>query len=284
MQPVLRSVLDLTAACVARAPGIARVALAPLRAIDRFADSPLLRLFVGEFYATLVRVFGYGCALAALGLIAVEAVSLAGKTAVARSAAPEWIDSVRPIPAFALSIPEFSSVQYGIRRHVEGGGRKDVFTFGDESGASARIEIYRPGGELAEDTATTTSIPELRLSEPLGVRAIETKFGLVSVESYIEQGERQCLRFARPFDAPHLVISGAFCSPGFELIDRGMVACALDRLTLLSAGRDPKLAALFARAELKRSFCGQQSVFLAATPNRTDWIEAARDPRLRGRQ
>ena len=62
-----------------------------------------------------------------------------------------------------------------------------------------------------------------------------------------------------------------------------MIACALDRLTLAAGGGDPKLAALFARAELKRSFCGQQSVFLAATPKRTDWIEAARDPKLRGR-
>jgi hypothetical protein len=35
---------------------------------------------------------------------------------------------------------------------------------------------------------------------------------------------------------------------------------------------------------LKRTFCGQQSVFVAATPKRNDWIEAARDPRLRGRK
>jgi hypothetical protein len=63
-----------------------------------------------------------------------------------------------------------------------------------------------------------------------------------------------------------------------------MVACALDRLTLISAASDPKLTALFARAELKRNFCGQTSVFLAATPRRTDWIEAPRDPKLRGRQ
>ena len=45
-----------------------------------------------------------------------------------------------------------------------------------------------------------------------------------------------------------------------------MIACALDRLTLIAAGSEPKLGALFARAELKRTFCGQNSVFLAATP------------------
>jgi hypothetical protein len=68
------------------------------------------------------------------------------------------------------------------------------------------------------------------------------------------------------------------------MVDRGMLACALDRLSLLSAGSEPKLGALFARAELKRTYCGQNSVFVAATRKRNDWIEAARDPRLRGRQ
>jgi hypothetical protein len=39
---------------------------------------------------------------------------------------------------------------------------------------------------------------------------------------------------------------------------------------------------LFARAESRRTFCGQRSVFLAATPKLvTDWIDASRDPKLR---
>jgi hypothetical protein len=106
----------------------------------------------------------------------------------------------------------------------------------------------------------------------------------VLVDSFTDQapgGERRCLRFSRSFDEPRFEISGWFCNPGAELIDRGMIACALDRLSLLAAGSEPKLATLFARAELKRSFCGQKSVFVAATPRRTDWIEAARDPKLR---
>ena len=44
------------------------------------------------------------------------------------------------------------------------------------------------------------------------------------------------------------------------------LACALDRLTLLSAGSEPKVGALFAQAELNRSFCGQRDPLLAATP------------------
>jgi hypothetical protein len=116
---------------------------------------------------------------------------------------------------------------------------------------------------------------------------IDTKFGLAAIEPVTErgpQGERRCLRVTRAFEDPRLVITAQFCNPGVELVDRHMAACALDRLTLISAASDPKLTALFARAELRRNFCGQNSVFLAATPKRTDWIEAARDPKLRGRQ
>jgi hypothetical protein len=42
--------------------------------------------------------------------------------------------------------------------------------------------------------------------------------------------------------------------------------CALDRLTLLSAGSEPKVGALFAEAELHRSFCSQRDPILAETP------------------
>ena len=77
---------------------------------------------------------------------------------------------------------------------------------------------------------------------------------------------------------PRLELAGWFCNAGEELVDRSMVACAIDRLSLVAAGSEPRLGALFARAELKRTFCGRESVFVAATPKRNDWIEAARDP------
>jgi hypothetical protein len=209
---------------------------------------------------------------------------------VAQPVASEWVDVIKPIPAFALSIPELSSApQYAIRRHAIGGGRKDVFTFGDVAAqeATASVEIYRPGTEADRPGESAAAIPDLRLSVPLVWRMIDTKFGLAAIEPFTDrgpQGERGCLRVTHAIEDPRLVIKAQFCNPGRELVDRQMVACALDRLTLISAASDPKLTALFARAELKRNFCGQNSVFLAATPRRTDWIEAARDPKLRGRQ
>ena len=76
---------------------------------------------------------------------------------------------------------------------------------------------------------------------------------------------RHCLGFARTYDDPRLQLSGWFCQGGADLIEPSTLACALDRLTLLAAGSEPKVGALFAQAELNRSFCGQRKLLLAPT-------------------
>jgi hypothetical protein len=282
VHPVLHSMGEaLTAGAMCRVRSAARTAL------------PLLALFAGELHATLLRVFIYACAVGVLGLGVTEFVTRS-RGAVAALPAPqqEWVTVARPLAAFALSIPEVSETpHYAIQRHVSGVGRKDVFTFGDlTAGASATVEIHRPGAEAEHpgDVDTTASIPGLRLSQKTDAPdTIDTKFGPVTLNEFTERtpdGTRRCLRFARAFEDPRLTISGTFCNAGVELVDRGIIVCALDRLTLLSAASEPKIGALFARAEFKRSFCGQNSVFVAATPKRTDWIEASRDPKMRGRQ
>ena len=65
---------------------------------------------------------------------------------------------------------------------------------------------------------------------------------------------------------PRMQLSGWFCQGGTEFVEQSTLACALDRLTLLSAGSEPKVGALFAQAELNRSYCGQRDPILAATP------------------
>lgn len=246
-------------------------------------------MFAFEMQATLARVFVYCAALGAFGLGIAEIASR-GTVAGQLSDPPDWIEVNKPFPAFAMTIPEFEAPRYAIWRHASGSGRKDILTFGEPGGATAVVEIHRPGVDddhASEADDITASVAQLRLSDrPMSPRTIETKFGAVLVEPFTDhapRGERRCLRFTRGFEEPRLEIGGWFCNPGVELVDRGMIACALDRLSLVAAGSEPKLATLFARAELKRSFCGQKSVFLAATPKHMDWIEAARDPKLRGR-
>ena len=254
----------------------------------RVADA-MLRMFARELHAVLLRVTAYGCALAAIGLVVAEVMTRG--SLVTETAGTEWVEVNKPFPAFALAMPEFDDSRYTIWRHADGGGRKDVLTFGDlgSSGATVVIELYRAGAEPEiGDADITASIGQLRLSmRPALPTTIDTKFGEVAVEPFTDtapSGARQCLRFSRAFEEPRFELSGWFCSAGEDMVDRGMVACAIDRLSLVAAGSEPKLGALFARAELKRTFCGQQSVFVAATPKRNDWIEAARDPRLRGRK
>ena len=104
-----------------------------------------------------------------------------------------------------------------------------------------------------------------------------TKFGPIALIAY-DAGRgtpRHCLGFVRQYDDPRLQISGRFCRGG-AYIERSTLACALDRLTLLSAGSAPKVGALFAHAALKRGFCGQHDPLLTPTPKyRTLWKAVA---------
>jgi hypothetical protein len=96
-------------------------------------------------------------------------------------------------------------------------------------------------------------------------------------------GGYNCIGFLRSFDNPRVQIGGLSCNMNL-LVDRKTISCALDRLTLLSAGSDPDIAKLFAHAEQKRHFCGQRDTLLHATPKRPgDVTSSAVKPRLRGR-
>jgi hypothetical protein len=189
---------------------------------------------------------------------------------------PEWIEIERPFPAFMLSIPEAADVPagYAIRRHVEGGGRKDILTRGEPDSAAPyfRVEIYRPGSEVDDFTAPLDTIAASaaalgpvqisRDDEPL-----DSKFGMVVIINFATSigTPRQCVAFVRAYSDPRLQLSGWFCQGG-AAIERVTLACALDRLTLLAAGSEPKTGALFAQAELNRSYCGQHNSLLAPTP------------------
>jgi hypothetical protein len=77
----------------------------------------------------------------------------------------------------------------------------------------------------------------------------------------------------------HLRIHDCFCQGGTEFIAQSTLACALDRLTLLAAGSESKIGAVFAKAELNRSYCGQRDPILAATPKyRLLWKAIANRP------
>ena len=122
------------------------------------------------------------------------------------------------------------------------------------------LEVYRPGvpsdrfiDPLSEITARLIDFTVTDDVKPAGV--IDGKFGAVSLIDFAiapDGRERRCLGFARAFDDPSIQIAGWYCSAGSEVVDRAALGCELDRLTILSAAGDSKVADLFARAELKR--------------------------------
>lgn len=238
-----------------------------------------------EIGAIAVRVMAY---LSGVGLLAIIAADLM-KTetvdaAVAEVRPKEWVAATRPNPAFALTMAEFSdkSVSYDILRHPDG-SRKDIMGWDLASRPFARVTVLRAGaepaafGSAASEIARQTGLRSLDRAQPAGV--IQTKFGAVQLVGFstFHGGEaHQCLGFAAPFDSPAMQISGWFCQPGPAPVGRNLVVCALDRLTLLSSGNDAKVAELFARAEMKRGFCGT-----ATAAN--DWVSGPAAPALRGK-
>jgi hypothetical protein len=234
-----------------------------------------------DIRATFVRILAY---MGGLAILAIAVASLfrepSGAAAIEPASRPEWVNIERPHPAFELQMPELaaSASDYAIMRRDADGARKDVLSYGaaDASGPYVMVEIYRPGSASerfidAPSEIAARILPFTVTDDVKPAGKIDSKFGSMNLVDFAiaTQGRaRRCLGFARSFDEPVMQIAGWYCSPGDEVVDRATLACTLDRLTSLSAGGDAKLAGLFARAEVKRTFCGQRSPILAATPER----------------
>jgi hypothetical protein len=254
---------------------------------DTTRISPALASFVDEVYATLTRLCAY---LMALALIALCGMALWDHLPDAASIEPAaiggWSPAGRTAPAFAVSqfIFQGKVETYEVSRHPEG-GRKDVFHWSGAGGRPvAELEIYRPGHErqpsgpaAADITARMDGAPDL---ETAGI--IDSKFGPVTLLRPVGggDGERACLGFIRRVEDPAFRLSGWSCQGDDVSARRAAIGCMLNRLILLTAGNDTKLAELFARAELRRSDCAAS----AAPALTADWLTGASDPRLRGAQ
>jgi hypothetical protein len=235
--------------------------------------------FGGDIRGTLACLTAYLCTpvlIAMLGIYLWDPLPDAEPESATRTG---WSLAARSAPAFAVSQFDLSykTDAYRILRHPEG-GRKDVLRWTDLGGRpAAKLEIYRPGGELNGPVPAIVDIAG-RAFEPAGV--IDSKFGAVTLllPTGEADGARSCIHFLKQIDQPNLRISGWSCQGETLPARRTAIACTLNRLMLLTAGNDPKLAELFARAELKRSDCAASSppAFSA------DWVTGSDNPRLRG--
>ncbi|MET0277693.1 MAG: hypothetical protein ABW198_05095 [Pseudorhodoplanes sp.] len=247
------------------------------RKVALVASAPFV--LPAEWRGAFVRILAYLGAICALSVAASEFFRQPAEVGIPEAAPrPAWIEVDNPWAAFQLTASGFDKDDsaYAIRRHPQGGGRKDIFSFG-ELGKTRRFmnfEIYRAGGEAARFGSPAEEIRALGSEQGrvLGIRSsmpIASKFGpFQTFEFGIGPfGGYNCIGFVRAYDNPRVQISGLSCSMNL-LVDRSSIACALDHLTLISAGSDPDIAKLFAHAEQKRHFCGQRDPLLYRTPKR----------------
>jgi len=253
-----------------------------------------------DIRATSVRLLAYMGALAALAVGAASFFAAPADIVAALGSAsaprPAWTTVERPYPAFELLMPELAggTYNYAIQRRAKDGARKDLLSFGEpgdagpQAGPYVMVEIYRPAVAsdrfLDASSEIATRIVDYAVTDDVKPDGqIDSKFGPVALVDFAvapQNHERRCLGFARQLNQPAMQIAGWYCSAGHEVVDRAMVGCLLDRLTLVNG--DAKLAEMFARAEVKRSFCGQRSPILAATPEREEQLAKLRSA-LRGR-
>jgi hypothetical protein len=248
---------------------------------------PALVSFADECTGVLARLIAY---VGALALIAIVGLSLWDELPLRGSGDPPvksaWSTAARAYPAFAVSQFDSSgkTETYEILRHP-GGGRKDVLRWAAPGETPiAELQIYRPGREPSQSGPPIADIAGRM--DPDGMRELQTagvidsKFGAVTLLGLTgrDGGARPCLGFIRGFDQPSLRISGWSCQGDTMPARRAAIGCILDRLILLTAGNDPKLAELFAHAELNRGGCTPA----AAPVMSADWVTGAQNPRLRG--
>ena len=242
--------------------------------------------FVDEVYGTISRLCAYLMALALMAICGIALWEHLPAVAAIETAPRTWSGATRTAPAFAVSQLIFpgKTETYEILRHPRG-GRKDVFRWSGIGGTPvAELEIYRPGEEI-DQVGSAAGYLAARM-DPAGPRELEaagiidSKFGAVTLFRRVGGTEpaSSCLRFYRHVDDPKFRLSGWSCLGEDLPARRTAIGCVLNRLILLTAGNDTKLAELFAHAEVRRSDCATSGPPALSA----DWVMGADNPHLRG--
>jgi hypothetical protein len=256
---------------------------APSLSTDRI--HPALTSFADEVCATVARIFAYVGTLALLAILGIHAwdqVDTGEPTAKA-----EWSVADHSYPAFAVDKQdqdEKSATYITLRNPA--GGRKDILRW---AGAgiirpAAELEIYRPGGEFDAKTPPGADLSSLMAldgaSELEAAGIVDSKFGTVALLRPVgaSDGAGTCLGFAKRVRDPLMELEGFSCQGNSLPARRAAISCMLNRLTLLTAENEPRLAELFAVAELKRGGCAGPGT----ADSTADWLSSTENPQLRG--
>ena len=161
------------------------------------------------------------------------------------------------------------AASYAIRRHAEGGGRKDILELGDADGAAPylQVEIYRPGTEIppfADSRPKFLRVPRrsgrpnsgVRAGPGQQVRAADCLF-LYSLERHAAPMPGLCARLRR--SAPAIV---RLVLPGRQRIHPAE-HLRLRTRSIDAAGRRQ-------RAESRRAVCASRTQPQLLRPARSD--------------
>ena len=247
---------------------------------------PALASFVDEVCGTLARLCAYLMTLALMAICGIalwqHLPDLSDAMAMETPSKDGWSLAARPVPAFAVSQFVFAGKTegYEIFRHPEG-GRKDVFRWSGATGTPvAELEIYRPGGEIDQAGARWVRTMTRASWKPQESSTASSAPYSCSVQPAAPRPPAPAPDFSKALTISGLKISGWSCLGEDLPARRTAISCMLNRLVLLSAGNDTKLAQLFAHAEIRRSDCAASG----APALSAYWLTDADNPHLRGAQ
>ena len=280
-------------------------ALARFSSLKAPPAAPTLRSFArGRLWRRASR---FGAVVAAATLLA--ALGLAGGTrllapraaAGPASAGSAWAEIRRPIALFDLAGTEFSKLPatYQARRRDADGAREDVMTYGrlgDEK-PFLQLSLTRVGApagtdddDLADALAQLAGSRGLSATRIQPASPVDTRLGPLDTADLVlwdSAGGTPCLGFRGDAHGGSVLrLAGFACGAPGRPLARAALACAVDRIDLVSAGDDAALRAVFVAAERRGGaacLAGSGPTSLLGNARRSGWLEADGDlPPLRG--
>ncbi len=177
---------------------------------------------------------------------------------------PAWVEVSHPLALYELSGSPFARLPLvtQARRSVTGMERQDVLTFGhaDAQSAYLRVAFARPREpvaltDLIVDLARLAAGDRLSIARAGLPTLLPTRFGTFDVTEITvrgSEGDAPCFGFRLGEPAP-VAITGLACGTRARPLDRAALACAIDRIDILSIGEDVALREFVVGAERRRA-------------------------------
>lgn len=181
-----------------------------------------------------------------------------------------WTPVRRPIPMFHLEAPDLAGLELHYQVATRGPSRQDTLTFlpraqpaSEPRRSHVHLVIERHDGltsterPLFADLAARSAELHFSIERMSRPQPLQTKFGTMeAAEAQIRRDGQDlpCIGFRR-IDMTGITLAGWVCGLPNKAVDRVSLACLIDRIDLLGAGRDAVLRRAFAEAERSRLAC-----------------------------